>query len=720
MDELKFQQELQQLKQQVDIISTGCSRATRSTPRLTNPTLPPLSPRDPFLAQVDDVKAHLASLEEKADGLQIESPRLTTRPALPGLGSLVDQMRRRAAAGSSLPIGLETPPPSQMQQLYCTVSEQVRDLTRRVAQVERDVDDMEDRLDGFDPNRFTPSASEAAADGLERHDGEVGMSPTDARPGKVAPAAYIDDFERFQNLEYRPEERTDILRVHTALHTMRMMEFCAGQLAHTDVKLPKTNAEALQRLIRLNAQLIYHVGPMSDRNVDQKELGSDSLRLPDSNKTDLLNIAELPETKSLTTPNSSSIPKTVPVEGVAFRDQEISRMDELLRSAQESLRASEEHAAGTSANIAQLQKQYDERIRELETMASEALQRERNLEKALQALKMRNSQIAELKEALIWQDRRAEQWREAYYHLKHGSEGRSADLQAADAQISHLQRLLEDSQDSKDDEIDQIVAHREHEIRRLQDFCEQKDAVVYKQEQIIARGARLLEDRDEEIEEANRKMKVLEDEKAEEARQSSRLAKMVSEREAELGKIKSGGMLHGLQPATPCWSPQPFKGSPLLPHEARRASAWDTQGRNDARPQFGQASPLGARLRIGAGPPPDNVKPIRHLNDTGELVDQPPPLPSRPQGSTRATVKAKAQVQHLGRQQLPLDRTFCPPLPAPITAHKTHSIADMRSASRRTEERPVPKRQSMQELKPTKSLQPYVETETVSDGGFGE
>ncbi|KXL42806.1 hypothetical protein M433DRAFT_156492 [Acidomyces richmondensis BFW] len=711
MDELRFQQELQQLKQKVDIISTGCSKTTHSTPRLSNSILPPLPNRDPFLAQVDDVKAHLASLEEKADNLQNTSPGCTTRSALPSIGSLTEHMRVRAATRPTIQSSPEMLSTPQMQQLYFTMRDEMQDLNGRLALVERAVSEVEDRLDGFDPNRFTPSGSEATVNGLENHEIDGSITRNDCQLGKVPTPAFIDDFERFQNLEHRPEEQSRLLRVQTALHTLRLMQLCAGRFARSDVKLPKTDAEALQRLVELNSQLLYHVGPLLDRNVDPNVSRDETSPLPQSSKNDLLKLAELPETRSLTCHNSSAISETVPAEGVAFRDQEISRMDELLRSAQESLRASEVQVAGTSDTIAKLQSQYDERIRELKTMASEALERERNLDNALQTLKMRDDQISELKEALDWQDRRAEQWREAYYQLKHDTEERSAGIQVANAQISHLQRLLEDCQNSKDDEIDQIVAHRDREIRKLQEFCEQKDAVVSKQDQIIARGARLLEDRDEEIEEANRKMKVLEDEKNEEARQSSRLAKKLSEREAELSKIKSGGMLRDLQPATACWSPQPLKGSPRLPHEARRASVWEKSGGFDAGPKFGQPSPLGARSSASAGSPPDSFKRIRYLNDKGEVIGQPPSLPNGPQDSTMSTTKENAEVRRSVRQQLPLDRTFLPPLPAPATAHKVHSMADLRSAAHHSDERPVSKRQSVQELPSVKNHQAYVETE---------
>ncbi|RMZ02791.1 hypothetical protein D0860_07066 [Hortaea werneckii] len=74
---------------------------------------------------------------------------------------------------------------------------------------------------------------------------------------------------------------------------------------------------------------------------------------------------------------------------------------------------------------------------------------------------------------------------------------------------------------------------------------------------------------------------------------------------------------------------------------------------------------------------------------------------------------AAQERSHSKRHGPPLsDSTYWPPLPAPVTSHRVHSVGDLRSTSERQSQPPkgFSRHRSMQQL-PRKSLQAYVETE---------
>jgi len=421
-------------------------------------------------------------------------------------------------------------------------------------------------------------------------------------------------------------------------------------------------------------------------------------------------------------------------QGVAFRDREIAQLEERIRQTQEDLRQSEDLISQKDA--------------ELEQMSREC--------------QIKDSRIAELDRISHERGKAAVAYHKEFRHLLRT---RDADLQSRTAQqqamqqsfrqarnrIQDLEQSVRDFRSSEKHAREELIASKDSEISKLQGFCEAKNAVVSEQEQIISRGAQIIQERDDEIERLCRRLKIVDDDHRQEIRERERCSKLLDERDQEIKQLqqsltqallpkqsplkrrsissdtnaqpRDGESLIRCSPfatasasvppkllSTGQWTPQPIHKYERLPHEQARLSAWSPD--------------TGAQYRFGVpgvATPPAQQRPLKaeeqkrdlRRSDSLKLLQR---LALAEEGANKP-----AQGDRMGssdgarRHRLPLDSIYRPPLPAllpPVPPRKTASSADL-SARRNDDfgpehQRPISKHQSHQDVSRRK-LQPYVE-----------
>lgn len=202
-------------------------------------------------------------------------------------------------------------------------------------------------------------------------------------------------------------------------------------------------------------------------------------------------------------------------EGVAFRDREIAHLDELMRKAQESIQHSDAVILEKDAQIRQLTSERDR-----------ADEKNYDLQQSLQAVSMnfneKKDYIESLEDESHSKNAALRAWVSKHNAMQQSFLEKKTQLCHADRQIQQLQRALYDLQNSRNDEIDELTSSKDDEIRKLRQFCEAKEAVGYQQEQIVARGAKLLEERDAELARLGQQLKGLDDDYRNETRERAR------------------------------------------------------------------------------------------------------------------------------------------------------------------------------------------------------
>lgn len=708
MDDLTFQYELHQLKQQVE----GMAVRHGKTP------LPSVSVRDGFLAQMRDLKAHLAGLDRKftdlggsqeetasfspTDGFVAQMRDLKTH--LAGLDRKFTDLResQEAAARERNQQFLHTtqtaneretsmlPPHNRLAMpsaplfwhLFTTLRTDVQGLDGRVASVEQTVSDLEDKVDGMSDLRLTPSSSVTGYDETPQHGSAV---PTLAASARGTHPAALDGSYKASMLQ----AKADLARA-----AVKMLHRYDGTFKDQSAHLSKHNAKLARSIVQLNDKLHEVDWERKLHELDWDPKHGDTAACADdlewSQPADSARgvyldepAAELPDLLSgeqiVSAPQEAAQkPCHVSLEGTAFRDQELARMDELLRNAQEDLAASE-------------QRMHEQR-EELQT--AQGRYRGSNEE-----LLLAENQLARLNHVLTEKDKEIESLREkgSQWWASHQSK-----LARAEEQIGRMDVSLRELHRSEV-ETKRMLRARSEDIHSLQRFCDQKDEVFRKQEEVITRGARLLEERDDEIEAISRRLKGMDDDRQHELRQQARLTKLLEERDAELSDMKAAiasacavtprsfrmpngelqssgdvlmkakarletcaqaagvpgpadcdsvdpdgsfeakGELKGErnhkkqkpkswdEPALPrnmvpeaqSWSPRPIRGDRQLRDEARRASAWEQGEYTSPTHVFGQASPLGNHRPRAA---PKSVRapsriPMRYTDDEKVLED---------------------------------------------------------------------------------------------------
>ncbi len=137
MDDERFQQELQALKQRVWQFSSAYT--------------PMMPSYDPFVDQLGDLKAELLSMQGKlTDYLRDRIPQTPESPTKPD--SISAQMNFTLPSG---PLFWE---------LFQSLRSDMDSMDSRVATLETTLSDLEDRVDKLEPTRFTPPESTDGAD----------------------------------------------------------------------------------------------------------------------------------------------------------------------------------------------------------------------------------------------------------------------------------------------------------------------------------------------------------------------------------------------------------------------------------------------------------------------------------------------------------------------------------------------------------------------------
>lgn len=215
-------------------------------------------------------------------------------------------------------------------------------------------------------------------------------------------------------------------------------------------------------------------------------------------------------------------------------------------------------------------------------------------------------------------------------------------------QLKECEGALENSQRNREADIRGALRSRDEDLNRLHVFCKEKDAVIYRQEQIIAQGASILEERDAEIDrltaaldqseccaqdardhaaknkrtiqKRDAQVEHLHREVKEERERRCRLEDLMR-RDAEAMRTKAKDVRFSADeqdsgrsfanaadvPAyavsrgqserrNPLWTPQPIQSSARLPHEEDRASFWEDGDGDHATTKtkhvFGSSSPI--------------------------------------------------------------------------------------------------------------------------------
>ncbi|KAK5135084.1 hypothetical protein LTR08_005609 [Meristemomyces frigidus] len=825
MDELTFHHELHQLKQQIADMAMKHGQALSPTLQQSAP------PCDEFPEQLRDLKANIAGLDRTLASMYHGQSNATC-------ASTHQYIQSRSSPniyGPPTPLPLQNPPekPSDplLWQSLSALRADVQGFDHRAVRMEQCISRLEDKLQKLDVCRFTPTSSVSSYDGApsprySQFGTESGnvvtfggsndrLTSMHNLTSPLAPKTACHDYARVPSVSsllapsdhqlQNTDEESDryaasMLRSKAELAgaTITMLHRYNESLEGNNTQLDKENAKLARALVELNAKL-HGVEDKQSMGIDLELMAAfqqASMQRAQEDRPSYghhLGSETTPTIHGVTSAELDAglphgpiqLPSQVTVEGAAFRDQEITRLDELLRTAQEDLAASEQRVLAQIHALQKVRYEYNHREVALHTEQMLSVEKEQNLQHLNNILQAKDEEIERLCD-----DR--SQCGQDFVRSQH-------DLAASATRIGELEGTLRNSQAERQ-ESDQALRERSVELRELQEFCNEKDSIARKQEEVIARGARLLEERDDDIEGLGSRLRAMESENQNQVRLAHASKLREERKDADMAKMKVGiaracampqrsarqwnhdlkspdgqlalvkarldacariagvpapqdfdlvecvapdGSLQAVavsrneptrsvkfldEPGpswsqgsnAPSWSPQPIRGDRPLPNEARRASVWNSEKGSFPGPEFGKPSPIGHRRAapsMDAGHWRTNVDEFAYFPVPSIRGATLQPKPSHQATAahpvvytsdcTTQTDAAPHRGSKHGRRGLSPERTFMPPLPAPVPAQRMQSTADMR---------PVRKHQSMQDL-PRRTLQAYVETEE-SGGEF--
>ena len=551
MDHRNFRRELHTLKQQVSELSP---RFQSTTQHMAYNLAEERPLDDPFTAQLQDVNAHVGSMEDTMRELKRRLKQPLAAQAPPSMSFSWDDIT--AQRNLTLPSG------PVFWQLFNSLRSDLRTIDSRVADLERSVSDLEDRVDGLDSNRFTPTSSTATS--------EVGYTnPTQEWPVNVNNKAD-------QQPCMLPEPWKDMNRSQVCLPIPAEPMYWPGPPpVYPNILHPHQELSACYNPY-VQSQPQYEASLRSDTvaansAISHLHMQNDAMQ-GSINKIDRENEIMLQAIRNLTqrlepTPRhpervqaelpSMSWPKPFEAPEVRFRDREIARMDELLRISQERLRSTEESIAHKDYAISQLRSERDEqRARE---SAEKSHQMQGTLNRYLDTLNAKNAEIVDLQVQVGQRNDALQHWQESWNELNDS-------YARADEQATAYKHAYYDSMVRADRDIQKISSDHDEEMTKLKEFCEEKDAVIQRQEDVIARGAKLLEQRDEEIESISRKLRAADDDRKHARRTQERLDRLLSERDAEIDQLK-----HEAKPV----NLDSDRSNPVEPFGERTSVTWD-------------------------------------------------------------------------------------------------------------------------------------------------
>lgn len=579
MDEHTFQDELRQLKQRVSEMSLSSQQrqmVERQREHLAQaqsvPTyLWPCAP-DSFSTQLLSIKSQLESMQRTV------AAHVQQRNAW-------QQASVGPQANIALPPhgGFDGPSTPIYWQLYSSLKSDVQSIDERVANMEDLYSELEDRIDALDPRRFTPPGSES---GVEE--------AVASQVHNVAPV------EQRTETELPGDSGAELHPAHSAEPPSSATCPAPGSVSGA--------------IVQLQAQLCHLEQATKNITTDASCSGMANASAGDG--------------------PSSSTPAQPPA-GVAFRDKEIDRLEELLKRSHDINKINDKTLEFREQEVTQL-----------ETRAQNA---EHSAHQMVDACRAQASELGRRNDAIQRLSAELRDFKASRHHFmtKYVDENyrykwlKQKKIQSEDqlqGRIDELEQALADVEDGK-------IAANNEELEKLQAFCAQKDAVIYRQEEIIARGGKMIQQRDADIvhlegrlEEMDKERSYLRDEAnslASELKQrnatisqlqreieyrAARQLELENDRKTDTERLKrasrfirehvradepkravqaesfdqaakaaSSGRIAN---ASAAWTPRPIPGYAKLPHEENRALLWGQAAPAPARVSFGSTSPM--------------------------------------------------------------------------------------------------------------------------------
>lgn len=527
---------------------------------------------DQFSIQFDDILNRLCSVEnsmqqyrrmshDRANTDSVVDPsKMVANP------SIIHRAADNASTTSSSSIQAVTnlmailPLPEIVTKLASDLNSQqntFRDLESRL-------NELDNRMDDLDPNRFTPASSTAGS-----------------------------TVENFNPHPYQPRMSTTTSLQPPPLPTP-IWELCSE-----DSPNPFTMPAATQPTSAMRATLPSHLPLMTNSPLNAAFTGQHMQPPPPPHdlhaKTDDLyeqsatmkgQIKELAESNHwlhlhLRNLSASLIAEAGEYEsrdasvssgGVDFRDREITRLDEQLTLAHEKLKASEESATRRESlfmDRGQRIRQLEEMLQEHEAQAAEHRTRmERKLVQAEKHLSAKALQVQDLQAQVMERDDAINRWDDSWRRM-------SAECRQWHAKLRATEQNCHIIENDKKQQIAKLSAEHEEQTRQLKAFCEQKDTVIQKQQDNISWAGQLLAQRDGEIEHMQRRLRSVEDDHQHTLRTCDRQNRLLNERNQEIDWLKRDpNVRQGTIHKSPVVS---RASSPVSTKEAAGSATLDTQ-----------------------------------------------------------------------------------------------------------------------------------------------
>lgn len=777
MDDFDFQQQVRALKERVSEMSTRYS-----------PTMPTQSV---FSNQLVELKRQVSSMQSR---LMRQERQMSTAPSISAAD--VSPAKPNCFLEPGAHIALPSGP--LFWQLFNNLRTDMRSLDGRVATLENSLSELEDRVDELDPNRFTPPSSTSGSDCNHYvHDGLHGpetyncneyneLSELSSGPSFPIAAYQIRPLQAESSGNVGPHQGQSQPACEY-LRSVNEQRSCGdeGHLCHWPTYANLLHGHSQQQdhspmdAIESPRYRLDHVSPLGGSTVVSVQNAARGLHYPrsdvqwkdqeapfnnplhhlqvlrDSDRQDLRN-AELsaqPE-KSTRIVLEGKERSTGPLTrdhsgGLAFRDREIARLDEQLRTSQERLRVSQENLNDSQNALIKVKRHRDDLQSSIHDLVSQISDLEDKEATNSSWLRTKDAEIGDLYSQIDEKNNTIESWERSWTRL------RAASLRESETAKTRELRTAEE-RERVEHEMEQTVREHRVEMKSIQSFCKQKDGVIYKQEQIISRGKKLLEERDREIELLQRDLRVAKDDKEHALRTADRTARLLEERNAEPSDLKWRTTARDEDRGSSSAYKREEQQSYTRTNAAKHEDAMDTKAHtastvlhsNRERHAFESSSsrtpqsynerlddraqdrssahnrqPRRARSR-------DRIRNALESKDRSwrqrnDFRDSWPARPPQNGRNSETGYRESSSVEPIDTEQPPqgppFDATFQPPLPAPVRILRTESEANLRNATRDGKYIParktLSKYQSMNEMRG--SLQPYVESDVESGGELG-
>ncbi|TKA32466.1 hypothetical protein B0A50_01574 [Salinomyces thailandicus] len=574
MDDRTFKREMHHLKQQI------ADLARRRQAQTINVTCGTPQPRyDTFSEQMGALKAQMEGLDRELQSEQQETSRLPSStahsyPHSPQAPFTWDNASTSPAHPS------DSPSCQQLWQFFTSLRDDVHSIDSRVESLERSASSTED--DQPRP-QFTPTSSTIHSDSGASPSHPLRPPSRQEQPsgnnaaskvrrihgqGQCSPLVQVVTDSASDDQQRAPAHRqtTDIMEPKRQAHedqmlrqkikladvTMTTLKRYNATMKKKTSQLDSQNGQLACDIVALNARLhgvklnrpeARSSQPPSKTHVDfawEGPLRFDSLF--GSGSQELID-------KEPGSPHKMDEKHEVPVppEGVAFRNQEITRLDEQLYRTQDALRASEQSLAEKEKELEVMRADHEGHADKTQGQGGTSPETQYLFNHAQavgsgdhrETLLAQQDKIVQLRDAQRWKDREIERLAtdcEQMHGVLQRTESEFAEAKA------YCKRLSCESQRQKsdyDERKTRMLAELHNEQMHMRQLFEENSLVAGEQDRVIAEGVKLLQQRDDEIEKLDRRLKAAVDDVQHERRQNSRLAKLLGERDEEITATKA-------------------------------------------------------------------------------------------------------------------------------------------------------------------------------------